>query len=72
MSSEYQAASIFLVIDVEAPQPVLQPTVSGAISALFVQGSIRRLAEQAVKSKQVSGTPPWPLNLHLPLGSCPV
>jgi hypothetical protein len=52
------------------PPSDLQPIVGGAISGLLVQGSIRSLAEQAVRSKQVSSTPPWPLH-QLPL-SVPV
>jgi hypothetical protein len=46
--------------------------VSGAIPGLVVQGSIRKQSEQAIMSKPVSSTLPWPLHQLLPLGSCPV
>ena len=35
--------------------------VAGAIPELVVLGSIRKQAEQAMGSKPVSSTPPWPL-----------
>ena len=43
----------------------------GAIPVLVVLGSIRK-AEQAMGSKPVSSTLPWPLHQLLPPGSCPV
>jgi hypothetical protein len=35
-------------------------------------GSIGKQAEQAMRSKSVSSTPPWPLRQLWPSGSCPV
>jgi hypothetical protein len=43
--------------------------VGCAISRL---GSIGKQAGQAMRSKSVSNTPPWPLHQLLPPGSCPV
>ena len=43
--------------------------VGGAIPGLVVLGSIRKQAEQAMRSKPVSSTPPWPLLQLLPPGS---
>ena len=40
--------------------------VSGAIPGLVVLGSIKKQAEQAMGSKPVSSTPPWPLFQLLP------
>ena len=37
------------------------PLVSGTISGLVALGSIRKQAEQARGSKQISDIPPWPL-----------
>ena len=45
--------------------------VGGAIAGLAVLGSIRKQAEQAMKSKPVSSTPSWPLHQLLPPGSSP-
>jgi hypothetical protein len=45
------------------------PTHGGVILGLVVLGSIRKQAEQAMRSKPVSSTPPWPLHQLLPLGS---
>ena len=39
---------------------------------LVVLSSLRKQAEQAMRSKPVSSTPPWSLHQLLPLGSCPV
>jgi hypothetical protein len=36
-----------------------QPIVGGAIPGLVVLGSVRKQAEQAMGSKQISSTPPW-------------
>jgi hypothetical protein len=38
------------------------PTVDGVIPELVVLGSIRKQAEQARRSKQVSYISPWPLH----------
>jgi hypothetical protein len=46
--------------------------VGGAIPGLVVLGSIRKYAEQAMESKLVSSTPPWPLHQLLPPSSCPL
>ena len=48
------------------------PIVGGATPGLVVLGSIRKEAEQAVKSKPVSNIPPWPLHQLLPPDSCPI
>jgi len=47
----------------------VQPSVGGAI---LILGSRRKQAEQAMGSKPVSSTPPWPLYQLLPPGSCRV
>ena len=49
----------------------VQPIVGGAIPELVGPGSIRNQAQQAMRSKPVSSTPPWPLHQLLPPGSCP-
>jgi len=46
--------------------------VGGAIPGLAILGSIRKQAEQAIVSKPISSTPPWPLHQLLPPGSCTV
>jgi hypothetical protein len=46
--------------------------VDGAIPKLVVLGSIRKQAEQAMRSKLVSSTPPWLLCQLLPPSSCPI
>ena len=38
-----------------------QPIVGGAIPGQVVLGSIRKQAEQAMRNKPLSSTPPWPL-----------
>jgi hypothetical protein len=43
----------------------VQTTVDGVISLLVVLGSIRKWAEQSMRSKPVSSTRPWPLHLLL-------
>jgi hypothetical protein len=48
------------------------PSLGLAIPGLIVLGSIRKQAEQAMRSKSESSTPPWPLHQLLPPGSCPV
>lgn len=45
---------------------------SGAISWLMALGSIRKQAEQAMKSNPVSSTPPWSLHQLLRPGSSPL
>ena len=45
------------------------PTVGGAIPGLVALGSLRKQAEEAVRSKPVSSSSPQPHQL-LPLGSC--
>jgi len=45
-----------------------QPAGGGAIPGLMVLGSIRRQTKQAVRSKPVSSTLPWPLHQLLPPG----
>ena len=45
--------------------------VGGTIPGLVVLGSIRKQAEQAMRSKIASSIPPWALHQLLPLGSCP-
>jgi hypothetical protein len=45
--------------------------VGGAIPGLVVPGSVRKQAEQAMRSKPVSSTPPWPLHQLLPPDSYP-
>ena len=50
----------------------VQPFVSGATLGLVVSDSIRKQAEQAMKSKVVSNTRPWPLHQLWPLGSYPL
>jgi hypothetical protein len=47
-----------------------QPIVGEVIPGLVVLGSIRKQAEQAMKSKPVSSIPPWPLHRPLSPGSC--
>jgi hypothetical protein len=42
--------------------------VDGTIPRLVILGSIRKQVEQAMRSKPVSSTPPWPLHQLLPLG----
>jgi hypothetical protein len=49
-----------------------EPTVGRAIPGLVVFGSIRKQAEQAMRSKPVSSTLPWSLHQLLPPGSCPL
>jgi hypothetical protein len=44
--------------------------VDGAIPGLVVLDSIRKQAEQAMGSKPVRSSPPWPLYQLLPAGSC--
>jgi hypothetical protein len=44
----------------------------GSRSLWLVLGSIRKQAEQAMRSKPVSSTPPWLLHQLLPPGSCPI
>jgi hypothetical protein len=44
--------------------------VVATIPREVVLGAIRKQAEQAMKSKPVSGTPPWPLQQLPPLGLC--
>ena len=44
--------------------------VAGVISGLVVLGSVRKQAEQAMRSKPVSSTPPLPPHQLLPPGSC--
>jgi hypothetical protein len=39
-----------------------RPLVGGTISVLVVLGSIRKQAEQARESRQISNIPPWPLH----------
>jgi hypothetical protein len=46
--------------------------VGGALPGLMVLCSIRKQSEQAMMSKAVSSTPPWPLHPLLPPGSRPV
>jgi hypothetical protein len=46
--------------------------VAGAILGLVVLSYTRKQAEQAMRSKLVSSTSPWPLHQVLPPGSCPV
>jgi hypothetical protein len=46
--------------------------VGGAIPGLVVLGSIRKQAEQIMKSNPVSSILPQPLHHLLPPGSCPV
>ena len=41
------------------------PLVGGTISGLVVLGSIRKQAEQARESRQISNIPPWPLHQFL-------
>jgi hypothetical protein len=43
--------------------------VGDAIPELVVPGSIRKQTEQALGSKLLSSTPPWPLHQLLALGS---
>jgi hypothetical protein len=62
-------SNIFSISD---PWGMSQPIVGGAIPRLVVLGSIRKYAEQAMRSKPVSSTPLWPLRWLLPPGSCPV
>ena len=50
----------------------VQLTVGGDTPRLVVLGSIRKQAEQAMGSKPVSSSPPWPQRQLLPAGSCPV
>jgi hypothetical protein len=40
--------------------------VGGATPRLVALGSIRKKAEQAMRSKLANSTPPWPLHEHLP------
>lgn len=46
-----------------------QPIVDEANPKMAFLGSIRKLAEQAIECKSVSGTPLWPLLQCQPLGS---
>jgi hypothetical protein len=46
--------------------------VGGTVPGLKILDSLRRKAEQAMESKAVSSTPPWPLHQLLPPDSCPV
>lgn len=45
--------------------------VIGAIPQLIVLCSIRKQAQQAMRSKPASQTPQWPLYQLLTLGYCP-
>ena len=45
--------------------------MGGAVPELVVLGSIRKQAEQAMRSESVSNTPVWPLHQLLTPGSCP-
>jgi len=44
--------------------------VGGATPGKVMLSSIRKQAEQAIRSKSVSSTPPWPLLQLAPPGSC--
>lgn len=46
--------------------------MGGVIPGLVVFSLIRELAHQAMMSKTISSTPPWPLHQVLSPGSCPV
>ena len=46
--------------------------MGGSITGLVILGSIRKQAEQAMRSKLVSNTPSWPLHQSLPPGPYPV
>jgi hypothetical protein len=45
--------------------------VGDAIPGLVILGSIRKQAEQTMRSKPISSVPPWPLHQLLPPASCP-
>lgn len=47
-------------------------TVDGANPRLMVPGSIRKPVEQAMRSKRIGSSPPWPLHPALPPASHPV
>ena len=47
------------------------PTVRGAIPGQVFLDSIRKQAEQAIRSKPVSSIPPWLLIQLLPPDACP-
>jgi hypothetical protein len=46
--------------------------VGGAIPDLMVLCSIGKQPDQAMRSKPMSSTAPWPLHQFLPSGSSPV
>jgi hypothetical protein len=46
--------------------------MGGPTPMLVVLGAIKKQVEQAMGSKSVSSTLPWPVPQLLPPGSCPV
>lgn len=48
-----------------------QPIVAGATSGMLVPVAIRKEVEEAMKSKPVGRTSPWPLRHILPADVCP-
>ena len=61
---------VFLKLEIDREIPAhedgLVPRLIGG------PGSVRKQAEQAMRSKPVSSNPPWLLHQLLPLGSCPL